>query len=57
MLPKHLKWRPFYVNAVTIPNTIVKIGRYAFRNPKYINFHAPSYVDIESIKEGKSFEY
>ena len=42
---------------VTIPNTIVKIGRYAFRNPKYINFHAPSYVDIESIKEGKSFEY
>lgn len=44
-----------YLMELTIPNTVTYVGRRAVRGN--LNIKAPSYIDVEWIKDGKSFEY
>lgn len=46
-----------YLMELTIPNTVTYVGRRAVRGNKNLNIKAPSYIDVEWIKDGKSFEY
>ena len=45
------------LSEITIPNSIVKIERSAFRNPQAITFNAPSYIDVGILKSNGSFVY